>query len=206
MSYARRDIADKDLNMPEITAQSQLTDRHPHDGVRSSWRVMTVAILIAAAGLGCASATDVEPLSVTLTNLEFTDVTVFETTLVAKLRITNPNPEAFEFEGASFTLYLEGKKVGTGTSPHPFTAPRLDSSLIDVTFHINNASALLRLKTILANEQITYSVRGTLFTAGSFGGGKIKVEREGTLDLDEMPGQTPRIDELNELGSQPRDA
>ncbi len=152
--------------------------------------------LILLGGLGCSSTGSMEPLDVTLTDLNVTEVTVFETTLVAKLRITNPNPEALAIEGASFKLYLEDKKVGTGTSKASFTVDRLDSSVIDVIFHINNASAILRLKDFLENNgrEVSYGVRGGLFTEGAFGTKKLKVDKAGTIDL----SGTTSADELIE--------
>lgn len=126
-----------------------------------------------------------EPFDVTLANLDVTEVTVFETTLVATIRVTNPNPEAYVIEGASFKLYLEGKKVGTGTANQTFTVDRLDSSLVDVLFHINNASALLRLREFFEAEgqTIDYGVRGILYTEGTWGTTKLKVEKTGRIDL-----------------------
>jgi len=133
--------------------------------------------------IGCASMSSIEPLQVTLSNLEITEVTVFETTLVAKLRITNPNPNAFTIDGGSFKLFLDEKKVGTGTASETFTVERLDSAVIDAIFHINNASALLRLQGILQEKEVTYGIQGSLFTQGSFGTKKIKIEKTGRLDL-----------------------
>ena len=156
-----------------------------------------IATVLVASALGCTSMGSLEPLDVTLANLKVTEVTVFETTLVAKLRITNPNPEAFTIDGASFKLYLEDKKVGTGTSKESFTVDRLDSYVIDVVFHMNNASALLRLKDILENKdtEVSYGVRGGLYTQGSFGTKKLKVEKTGHLDLNGgNPLETDRPD------------
>jgi LEA14-like dessication related protein len=39
-------------------------------------------------------------------------MTLFETGMVAKLRVTNPNPEALTIDGASFKLILDDK-MGT---------------------------------------------------------------------------------------------
>jgi LEA14-like dessication related protein len=128
----------------------------------------------------------IEPLEVTLANVKFTEVTVFETTLVAKLRVTNPNPEAFTIDGGSFKLILDDKKVGTGTASETFTVDRLDSAVIDAVFHLNNASALLRIQSILQKKDVTYGIRGSLFTKGSFGTKKIKIEKTGRLDLTDM--------------------
>jgi len=142
--------------------------------------------MLLAGTMGCSSMSSLEPMEVTVTNLDVTEVTVFETTLVAKLRITNPNPEPFIMDGASFKLYLEDKKVGTGTTKETFTLDRLDSNVVDVVFHINNASALLRLKEIFEDKEVSYGVRGTLFTEGTFGTKKIKIEKTGRLDLSDM--------------------
>jgi len=115
--------------------------------------------------------------------VKITEVTVFETTLIAKLRITNPNPEALTIDGGSFKLTLDEKKVGTGTASETFTVERLDSTVIDAIFHINNASALLRLQGILQKKDVTYGIQGSLFTQGSFGTKKIRIEKTGRLDL-----------------------
>jgi len=155
---------------------------------RRRWSSVFIATLLVTGALGCTSMGSIEPLDVTLANLEVTEVTVFETTLVAKLRITNPNPEAYTIEGASFKLYLEDKKFGTGTSNESFTVDRLDSHVVDVVFHMNNVSALLRLKDILENEDndVSYDVRGGLYTQGAFGTKKLKVEKTGRIDLRNM--------------------
>jgi LEA14-like dessication related protein len=154
-------------------------------GLLRQGRWSFVAAVLVIGALGCTSLGSIEPLDVTLANLDITEVTVFETTLVAKIRITNPNPEALTIEGASFKLYLEDKKVATGTSKESFTVDRLDSNVIDVIFHMNNASALLRLKDILEDEdkEVSYGVRGGLYTQGAFGTKKLKVNKIGTIDL-----------------------
>ena len=153
------------------------------------------AAMFVVGGLGCSSMGSMEPFDVTLANLNITEVTVFETTMVAKIRVTNPNPEAFSIDGASFKLYLEDKKVGTGTSNESFTVDRLDSKVIDVIFHINNASALLRLKDILEDKdkEVSYGVRGGLYTEGAFGPKKLKVEKTGRIDLGKT--KSPEADE-----------
>jgi LEA14-like dessication related protein len=144
-----------------------------------SWII--VALLIFA--MGCASSSSFEPLGVTLVDLEVTEVTVFETTLAAQLRITNPNPEAISIDGGSFTLYLDEKKIGRGTTAEAFTVERLDSTITEVVFHINNASALLRVKQTFGRDEVSYGVRGSLFTQGTFGTKNLKIEKTGRIDL-----------------------
>ena len=150
---------------------------------RRPFRAVVLAVTVITA-VACSSMDSLDPLEVTLTNINVPEITVFETTLVAKLRITNPNPEGFTIDGASFKLYLEDKKVGTGTTSETFTVDRLDSTVVDAVFHINNASALLRLKDILEGDhEVTYGVRGSLFTQGKFGTKKLRVEKTGHIDL-----------------------
>jgi len=48
---------------------------------------------------------------------------------------------------------------------------------------INNVSALLRLKDILDDDDVSYGVRGGLYTQGAFGTKKLKVEKTGRIDL-----------------------
>ncbi len=164
---------------------------------------LTAFCMILAVCAGCSSMATIEPLEVTLANVKFTEMTVFETTLVAKLRITNPNPEAFTINGGSFKLILDDKKVGTGTASETFTVERLDSAVIDAVFHVNNASALLRLQGILQKKNVTYGVKGSLFTQGSFGTKKIKIEKTGRLDLTDMnsdPIEGPDINAVQPTG------
>jgi LEA14-like dessication related protein len=151
-------------------------------------------IAVMALAAGCASMETLEPPGVTLVDIRSVEMTVFETTLEAKLRITNPNPEPLAVEGAAFKLYLDGKKVGSGTSPERVEVPRLSSALLRATVHINNASALLRLKEILEEQELHYGLRGKLYVARPNGTARIRIEREGRLDL-ERPLGTP--DSLN---------
>ena len=178
--------------------------RNSNPSARSTIRIARSSAMAFALVLGlngCSTMGSLEPLEVTLSNIQIPEVTVFETTLVAKLRITNPNPEGLTIDGGSFKLYLDDKKVGTGTTSETFSVDRLDSTVVDAVFHINNASAILRLKDIFQQKEVSYGVRGSLFTQGSFGTKKIKVEKTGRIDLTEI--QSPETDEPNLLDLQP---
>ncbi len=155
-------------------------------------RAALVLALVAAAA-GCASTNALEEMEITLAGLEFTEATLFETTMVAKIRVANPNPDPLSFEGASFKLYLDDRKVGTGMAPEPFAVEGLATTVVDVTFHLNNATAAFRIVDILKDQrEVSYGVRGALFTDTTFGRRKLKVEKMGTLDLEnlEVPQST----------------
>ena len=152
---------------------------------RAHLSAAAAALAIAIAAAACSSLSPIEPLQLTLADLEVSEVTLFETTLLARLRVTNPNPEPFAVDGASFKLTLDGRKVGSGTTPGSFNVGRLDSVVVEAVFHINNASAVLRLKDVLQQKVVSYGITGSLFTQGTFGTRRIRVDKEGRLDLGE---------------------
>jgi LEA14-like dessication related protein len=160
--------------------------------------LVALFVLVIMTQISCATTWSLEPLEVNLVSLEFTEATLFETTVVADLRVANPNPDSLSLEGASFKLYLEGKKVGTGMTDEIFTVERLSDHVFTVTFRINNASAILRLTEIVKQESVEYGLRGAFFTQGALGTKKLKFERSGTFDLKAQPKIKPGDDSLGE--------
>jgi LEA14-like dessication related protein len=152
---------------------------------------------------GCATTGQLDPLEVTLVSLEVKETTMFETTMLAKLRVANPNPEPLSLEGATFKLLLEDKKVGRGLSSEIFTIERLSDYVMDVTFYVNNASALLRLPEIIKQESVDYGIRGAFFTEGPFGTKKLKFDKTGTLDLKDFQPESKPEDILNDMAPVP---
>jgi LEA14-like dessication related protein len=148
---------------------------------------------------GCASSS-LEPLDLNVVDINVADATLFETSLDVSIRVSNPNPEPLEMEGASFKLVLNDKKVGSGNVAESFTIPRLGSEVVHATFHVNNASALTKLRRILEQETITYGVKGTLWVERGYGTKKIKIDRGGELDLSGVDLTGPGLtgDELTE--------
>jgi len=154
----------------------------------------------------CTSLGSLERPSVTLAGVELSEVTVFETTVQVKLRVSNPNPEPITLEGASFKLRLEDHKIGQGLSSETVVIDRLDSALLNVTFHVNNALALLQLREILEQEALDYGIRAILYTRGSWGTKKLKVDKEGRFEFENPMELNPEVDALSgvdEPGSVP---
>ena len=140
-------------------------------------------LLVGVVLLSNCATVDLEPPSLTLVNLQPTEATLFETTLLVKLRVSNPNPEPLTFEGASFKLTLEGHKVGRGLTADTVTVDRFGTEVIEATFHVSNASLLLRLQEVLEAKTVTYGVTGKLHILQSGNSQKLKVESSGQLDL-----------------------
>ena len=156
---------------------------------RRSLRTNVVAAAVAVSlslVLGCASMAPDERPEITLSNLELTEATLFETTMVASVRIANPSLEPIVIEGATFKLVLNGKKVGRGMMKDSVAVDALDSHIGIVTFHVNNASALLRLRGVMDRGAVEYGIVGNLYLKRGSGTQKVKVEQGGRLDLDEV--------------------
>jgi len=143
-------------------------------------------LLVAA--LGCASLEPPEPLGVNLVDLEVQEITLFEATLVAKIRVSNPNPDPLQFSGGSLKLLLDDRKIGTAMASQAFAVPGFSSTVIDMTVHVNTASAITRIPALLEQDSVSYGVRGALYSQGSFGTHKHVVERSGSLDLGSLGG------------------
>ena len=145
-------------------------------------RTLAVLVIVGCFS-GCATTDPLEPPAVTLVDLQVRDATLFETIVEAELRVVNPNPVALAITGGSFRLELNGRKIGTGMSPEAFEVAPFGSHVVAVTFYLNNASALLRLREILGSKSVVYGVRGTLYAEGPRGRVRLAVEKSGQLDL-----------------------
>jgi LEA14-like dessication related protein len=153
-----------------------------------SSRVHPVSLLFLVTLIsGCASLGNLEPPELTLVQLQPSEVTLFETTLQVRLRIANPNPEAIAFDGASFKLTLDDRKVGRGMTPETRTIERFATEVIEVTFHVSNASVLLRLQEVLESKTVSYGVSGKLYLKQGANTRKIKVQSAGEIDLNSSP-------------------
>jgi LEA14-like dessication related protein len=131
---------------------------------------------------GCASL-DLEPPELTLVDLQPSEATLFETTLSVRLRLANPNPEPLTLNGASFKLTLGGHKVGRGLCDETVTVGRFGTEIIAATFHVSNASLLLRLQKILDRQSVAYGISGKLYLDHSGSSRKLRLESSGQLDL-----------------------
>jgi LEA14-like dessication related protein len=110
-----------------------------------------------------------EPPEVTLVNLKVEDMTMLETTLNVVIRVSNPNPEPLELDGAAFKLRLNGNRVGSGMTPEALTIPRLESRTVPVTFHVSNAAAIFKLRTIIEAKAFDWGLSGKLYAVTPLG-------------------------------------
>lgn len=155
--------------------------REPHRPGRQLALVGVLGGLVVA--LGCSSLQPMEPLGVNLVDLELQEITLFEATLMAKIRVSNPNPDPLQFSGGSLKLLLNDRKIGTAMTSQEFSVAGFESTVIDMTVHVNTASAITRIPSLLEQDAVSYGVRGALYSEGPFGTRKHLVERSGSLNL-----------------------
>jgi LEA14-like dessication related protein len=137
---------------------------------------LMMALLAGCAGLPPGA----EPPSVTLAGLGVNSASLFEQQLSLKLRVQNPNPEAFEIDGIAFTLELNDQPFAKGVGNQPITVPRYGSALMDVEAVSTLSSFLRQLGKLVDKPELRYRIKGTLSIAG---GTRIPFDRRGDLDF-----------------------
>ena len=149
-------------------------------------KTFLLAALTATLCAACASM-QIAPPDVTLTDIRLGEITFLETSLIATVRIQNEETRAFEIDGASYRLYLNGIDVGKGTSDQRLSVPRLSSAQQRVVFRLNNLSFITKIQSLVESRDFSYRIDGKLYLPGGFGLGRsISVRREGRFDLSPM--------------------
>ncbi len=144
----------------------------------------TILALAAALTLcsGCASL-GLTPPDVSLVDLRFTDLTMFETSGIFTVRLTNENPEPLVIEGGVYNLYLGGWKIGKGLSNHRFEVPPLATATDEVELHLSNLAIATQLRSIYESGVADYRIKAKVYVEGGFGRRRVTIENEGRFDF-----------------------
>jgi LEA14-like dessication related protein len=148
-----------------------------------------LALLVAA---GCASAPEEPVLEVSLANLRFTQVTLFETTAILDIRIDNVAPEEIRVTGGSHRVTVNGIKLGRGLTGESVAVARLASAVQPVEFHLKNLSLARSVQELSRNRLVDYELESVLYVARPGGGDRtIRMRKTGQLDLQASGGRLP---------------
>ncbi len=158
----------------------------------------TVAIF-ALAITGCATLEPFTAPDVTLVDVRFEDLTVFETSGTFTVRLSNENPDPVVVDGAVYKLLLGGVKVGKALSDARVELPRLGSTIYEVDVYINNVALVARLMTLGQERGLDYTIRGKLYVERPYGTRRLRFSRDGRIDFN-AAGATPLA--ADEAGSQ----
>lgn len=148
--------------------------------------------LVVLSSVSCASLEPFSAPGVSLVNIEFADLTLFETSGVFTVRISNENPDPVVVDGAVYNLYLGGLKVGRALSDRRLEVPRLGSATYEVDLYINNLALATRLIPLIESQVLDYRVKGKLYVERPYGLRRMRFSRDGRLDLrGKPPGKAP---------------
>jgi LEA14-like dessication related protein len=142
---------------------------------------MLSALILILSMVGCTGLPPgAEPPTVTIADLSIGSASLFEQQFNLKLRIQNPNPDAFEVDGIAFTLELNDQPFAKGVGNQAVTVPRYGSALMDVE-GVSTLSSLLRgIGKFVEKPALKYRIKGSLSLAG---GARIPFDRRGEYDF-----------------------
>ena len=146
-------------------------------------KTVLAPLLFALALAGCATLEPFTAPDVTLVDIRFEDLTVFETSGTFTVRLSNENPEALTVDGAVYKLYLGGQKVGRALSDARVEVPRLGSTVYEVDVYINNVALVARLLTLGEQKGLDYTIKGKLYVERPYGTRGLRFSRDGRLDF-----------------------
>lgn len=148
-------------------------------------RLLATTLVAALVG-GCAALSFARP-DVSLVDLKFTDLTVFETSGVFIVRLSNENPRPLQLDGGVYNLYLGGLKVGKGFSRQPVEIPALGTTTDEIEFHLSNLALASRLREMIASREVDYRIKAKVYLDGGLGRRSVKLERTGRFDFEDTP-------------------
>lgn len=133
-----------------------------------------------------------DPPEVSLERLQVSDFTLSHATLLAGLRLYNPNSIDLTIERVNYSLSLNGIKVSSGQSLESVSLPANDYG--DVTLRLSAAYLdLLRfIQTAQKGDLLNYSLLGEVEVAGmGFLNLTYPLKREGTIRFQTSPESRP---------------
>ena len=125
----------------------------------------------------------ITPPEVQLTNLMIKDVTVFETSIDATVRLENLSDETISFERSTHKLFINDFELGTGRGIGEVVVPPQGTAEAKVRFNVSNLSFFNNIRAIVESQRFEYKMISDFYRT-SFGMlGSTTVTKEGRLDL-----------------------
>ena len=147
---------------------------------------MCLAVFVVSSGIflgGCATASRLGGVSVSVTNIHPIQASLFETSAELTLRFTNEGMEPFNLNGSAHRLFLNGTYVGRAVSNETLTVPQLDTVTRTVTIHLENLTLLRKLRGLPQARGIAYKLESLLYPSDQPSARRLKTTTAGELDL-----------------------
>ena len=153
-------------------------------------KILPFLAVLALTVAGCATVESFTAPDVTLVDIKFEDLTLFETSGTFTVRLSNENPDPLAVDGAVYKLFLGGQKVGRALSDARVEVPRLGSTVYEVDVFINNVALVTRLLTLGQDKGLDYTIKGKLYVERPYGLKRMRFSRDGRIDFS-GEGATP---------------
>lgn len=125
----------------------------------------------------------ITPPEVQLTNLVIKDVTVFETSIDATVRLENLSNEEIAFESSVHKLYINGFELGMGRGIGSVKVPPLGTAETKVRFNVGNLSFFNNIRKLVESQRFEYKMVSDFYRTAFGILGSTTVTKEGRLDL-----------------------
>jgi LEA14-like dessication related protein len=132
-------------------------------------------------GAGCASMNRRGGVAVTLVSVAPQQSSLFETTVLLTLRLTNEGVEALPLMGSAHRIHFNGTYVGRAVSDEKVMLPRLGSTTQTVVAHFENLTLMRKAQELGNVPRVEYRIDSQLHVAER--GGTIGATATGQLDL-----------------------
>lgn len=150
----------------------------------TGWRwgagVMALAIMFGAA-TGCATLPKVGGVAVSLVSVTPQQSTLFETTALVTLRLTNEGSAPLGLAGATHRIFVNGTYVGRAVTSEPLRLPGLGTLTQTVTAHLENLTLLRKAQELGNVPSVDYRIESRLLPSDERG--EVGAVATGQLDL-----------------------
>lgn len=152
---------------------------------RWAWVALFAVVLLS----GCSALAPTVPPGITLADLRFTDLTVFETAGVMVVRLSNENPEPMFIEGGSYDLFVDGVKIGQALSDHQLEVPALATATDEMEIFLNNLAIATRVKAIFETGAFDYRIKARVYERGDLRRKTHRVSKDGFFSFEDVDGR-----------------
>lgn len=130
---------------------------------------------------------------ISLVDVAFDEISLFETNLKAKVRYENELDTDLQIRGSVHRLSLNGIDVGKGISDEAITIPRLGTKTQLVTFRISNLGLLTKVQRLIDSQGYNYEIRSKVYAGKGFNSKTFHIVNDGELGPEdvEIENDTP---------------
>ena len=123
---------------------------------------------------------------IALKDVQILDIDQSTLTLEGTLEIKNPNDLATKFSGYQYQLDVEGQRLSTGESNHPFQIPALSTVTLTVPATVLLEDLLALGKKGIFNRDLVYVLKGTAFLDSWLGKIPLPFSYQDTINLSDL--------------------